>query len=644
MRKPALLPPPDVTARAPGSTSPGRLAQRAGERWRALVSTPFRVGLAVLLSITVLWRWWTTSSWSWFQDDWVYLEKAQSMGFWSYISQSYNQHLMPGQFSYVWLVTHLAPLSYSWACGFVTVCALASLLAWALALAEIFGERFRLLIPLVLLALSPLFLPTSLWWAAGLQIFPLQLFMGLSVLFISRWLRLGHRRDLVLLGLSFAAGLFFWEKALLVVVPVVFAGLLVTDGRIVSRIRRVALPAAVLGVISGVYIALYLVATRQPGPSKGVEAKLLLGRSVGDTLRFYVAGVVDLGLPTLAGGPWGGLPSVQSSYREQLPSQGLLMLSAGLVLGALALAYRRNAIVAIAMTVLYAILTWGLLLASFRYDLLGNYIVHDARYAADIVPVAALTLAYLLTPTRGQRATSSAWKRALPVALTAHSRLISSALLAALTVSALYGNGLTWETLGPQSPKPWVTHLGDDAKKVGASSVQDVFAPNNVSAANFFPESSRISHMLKPLGTALEFNAPASRLLTVAPDGHLVESTIANTANIPAGPIKGCGYLVRSTAQTVVPVPNRLYSWVWGLRIEYYSQQGGVMTVTTDTRELNVPFPAGLSQIELTISDSVSSVGLSMVGESGNVCATKITAGSISASDRRAVPPTAVRR
>ena len=607
------------------------------------MSTPFRVGLAVLLSMTLFWRVWTTSSWSWFQDDWVYLEKTQAMDFWSYIFQSYNQHLMPGQFSYVWLVAHVAPLNYSWAAGFVTVCALLSVLVWALALVEIFGERFRLLVPLVLLSLSPIFLPTSLWWAAGIQIFPLQLFMGLSVLFISRWLRLGCRRDLVLLGISFAAGLFFWEKALLIVVPAVFAGLLVTEGRMVSRMRRVALPAAVLGVVSGVYVVLYLLATRHSGPSKGIEANLLLGRSAGDTLRFYGAGIIDLGLPALAGGPWGGLPSVQSSYGEQLPSQGLFMLAAGLVLGALVLAYRRDAVLAIAMTVLYATVTWGLLLASFRYDLLGNYAVHDARYAADIVPVAALTLAYVLMPTRGQRATSSAWRRVPPVALTARSRLISSALLAGLTVSALYGNGLTWETLQPQSPKPWVTNLVGDAKAVGASSVLDVYAPNNVSAANFFPESSRISRMLKPLGVPLEFNAPASRLLNVAPDGHLVESSIANSANIPEGPIKGCGYLVRSSARTVVPVQNALYSWVWGLRMEYYSQQGGVMNVTTDTRELNVPVPAGLSQVELAISDSVSSLRLSMVGESGNVCATKITVRSISASDRRAVPPAAGR-
>jgi len=592
----------------------------------------------------MFWRVWTTSSWSWFQDDWVYLEKTQSMGFWSYIFQSYNQHLMPGEFAYVWLIAHLAPLDYTWAAGFVTLCALASVLVWAMALVEIYGERFRLLIPLVLLALSPLFLPTSLWWAAGIQIFPLQLFMGLSVLFVSRWLRLGGRKNLVLLGISYASGLFFWEKALLIVVPTIFVGILVTDGRMAQRIRRVVAPTAVLGVISSAYLVLYLLATRHSGPSKGVETTLLLSRGVGDTLRFYLAGIIDIGLPALAGGPWGGLPSVQSTYAEQVPSQGLLMLAAGLVLGALALAYRTGALLAMAMTVLYAILTWGLLLASFRYDLLGTYTVHDARYAADIVAVATLTLAYMLTPTRGQRVARTAWKRPLPAPLTAHPGLIGSAALMGLTFSALYGNGLTWETVRPQSPKPWVTSLISDAKAVGDESALDAYAPNNVSAANFFPQSSRISAMLKPLGLPLKFDEPASRLLNVAADGHLVESNIANSANIPPGPMQGCGYIVKTSERTFVPVHDRLFPWLWGFQIEYFSQRDGVMKVKTDTKELNVPITPGLSQIQFAVTDSVSAIGLTMLAGSGDVCVTNIGAGSITASDRRAVSLAAKRR
>jgi hypothetical protein len=396
-------------------------------------------------------------------------------------------------------------------------------------------------------------------------------------------------------------------------------------------------------MVSSAYLALYLLATRHSGPSKGVEATLLLGRSVGESLRFYLAGLLDVGLPALAGGPWGGLPSVQSTYAELTPSQWLPILSGGLLLGALALVFRKDALLAMAMTVLYAILTWGLLLASFRYDLLGRYAVHDARYAADIVPVATLTLAYLLTPTRGQKVARTAWKRPLPPRLTAHSRLIGSGVLLGLAFSTAYGNGLAWETFRPQSPKPWVTNLLSDARAAGEGSTLDVYAPNNVSAANFFPQSSRISAMLKPLGLPLTFGQPSSRLLNVATDGHLVESNIANSANIPPGPIKGCGYLVTSSEPTIVPVRSQLYSWVWGLRMEYYSQQGGVMKVKTDTTELNVPFPAGLSQIELPVSDSMSAISLNMVAESGNVCVTRIAAGSISASGRRAVPAAASR-
>lgn len=632
------MPQPDVVAPNRVLIAPKRLAQRAQDRWRALVSTPFRVGLAMLLSFTVFWRAYTSSSWSWFQDDWLFMAQTHSMGFWPYVFRNYNGHLAPGGLTSMWLATHFAPLDYTWVVGSVMVCAFLAVLVWALAFVEIFGEKFQLLIPLALLALSPLLLPISLFGSAGIQIFQFQLFMGLSVLFVSRWLRIHSRKQLVFLIISYAFGLFIGEKALLIVVPTVIVGFLITDGPLSQRIRKIFVPAAILAVMSGAYIVVYLLATQHPSGATGIESRLLLSRSVGDSLRFFLTGLLDMGLPTLAGGPWVGPSNPQAIYPELASSQWLLLLAVGLVLGATALEYRTHAFLAMAMTLLYAVFAWGLVLASSRYDDIGDVAVHNARYAADIVPVAALTLAYLLSPTRGQRTAGTAWKRPLPLQMTAHSRLIGAAILAALTFSTLYGNGLTWETIQPHSPKPWVTNLLNDSKTVGASSILNVHAPDNVSAAGFFGAYSQLSEMLKPLELPLTFDKPSARLLNVAGDGHIVESNIDNSAEIPSGPIKDCGYLVKPTERTFVPVSHRLFPWFWGVQIEYYSQRGGVMTVKTDTKAVNVPIPAELSQIQLTLTDSISAVGLNMMAGSGDVCVTKIVAGSLYASDRRAVP------
>ncbi|HYH71754.1 MAG TPA: hypothetical protein VD764_00950, partial [Nocardioides sp.] len=199
-------------------------ARQGGSTPRPPLS-PFRIGLLVLVLVTGAWRWWTISHWSWFADDWIYLDQTQSMGFLEYVFQGYNSHLMPGQFLLTWILTEAAPLDYGWAALVLTLLAVGSVVAWAAAFREIFGERTQLLLPLSFIALSPLLLMPIVWWASGIQVLPLQLSMGLSVLFLARYLLRGRRRrDLAWLMLSYGLGLFFWQKALLIMIPLALVG------------------------------------------------------------------------------------------------------------------------------------------------------------------------------------------------------------------------------------------------------------------------------------------------------------------------------------------------------------------------------------------------------------------------------------
>jgi len=163
-------------------------------------SSTFRLGTLAVLLVTLVWRAWTVSAWSWIQDDWIYQIEAQRMPLGEFLTQNYNQHFMPGQFLLVWATTNLAPLDYTWAVVVTVGLSVLSVLAWALALAEVFGENSRALLALALVALSPIFLPTSLWWAASIQVLPLQLAMALVILFLCRYLRRPGPRPLIGLG------------------------------------------------------------------------------------------------------------------------------------------------------------------------------------------------------------------------------------------------------------------------------------------------------------------------------------------------------------------------------------------------------------------------------------------------------------
>src|SRR5687767_5994376 len=148
---PANIPAVDLPARRPAS-----LRQRILPRDLA---TPFRLGVLILVVLTAIWRAWTMSRWSWFMDDWIYLSSTTDMSFQQFVTQNYNGHVMPGQFSLIWLLTRIAPMNYGVAVAVTCVFMIASLLAWTAALRELFGERWHLLYALTILGLSPIFVP-----------------------------------------------------------------------------------------------------------------------------------------------------------------------------------------------------------------------------------------------------------------------------------------------------------------------------------------------------------------------------------------------------------------------------------------------------------------------------------------------------
>ena len=267
-----------------------------------------------------VWRYWTVSSWSWFQDDWIYSTRTTELPFWDYITQNYNGHVMPAQFVIAWLITKVAPLDYSYAVATTIFFTIASLLAWAAALRTIFGERLRLLYPLIILSISPVFMPINLWWAAAIQTFPLQLFMGR----VSCSRRAMSRGDKVagpgLPSGLYSLGLLFWQKALLLLVPIGFVAILVGTGSVQQRLRTVRRILTAVLAITAAYVPAYLLLTRQEDDA---NTTLFKPRELGDSLNFFLTGIVDIGIPSLLGGPWRALSEPQQVFGS---SSGVLTL------------------------------------------------------------------------------------------------------------------------------------------------------------------------------------------------------------------------------------------------------------------------------------------------------------------------------
>ena len=128
------------------------------------------VALGLIATQAVL-RGWTCVRGFFYLDDFSFTGRAMEYPLWSseYLLYPYNSHVMPGSYAWVWLSTHLFPLSWvPVALAMVALQALVSLVAYRL-LVDLFGRRGWILVPLAVVTLSPVSLPASLWWAAALN-------------------------------------------------------------------------------------------------------------------------------------------------------------------------------------------------------------------------------------------------------------------------------------------------------------------------------------------------------------------------------------------------------------------------------------------------------------------------------------------
>jgi hypothetical protein len=603
--------------------------------WSIVSGSPFRLGITSLVIFTVAFRAWTLSQWSWYFDDWVWMESASNMDFLPYVFQVYNSHLQPGQFLIMWLVTHLAPLNYGWIVFVVAGFAGGVVVVWALALRELFGEQARLFIALVVLALTPCMTAVSLWWSTALNAYSIQLSMGLCLYFLARMLAGGGARAHVGLVASYIGGLFFWEKAAMITVPLVFTVLIVTAGPVRARIWRVVASLWGVALVTLGYIGFYVYAARNLtsiGTGQPLEA-----RSPLDALGFYVHALLNMSLPSLVGGPFSDLDRPDSLFPDSPRLIQALLAALTLVVIALALRYRRSAPLAIGLAATYSLLCWMLVFLTWRYDFFGDTMTQASRYWVDGLPVALLALMFVVTPLRSH-GSDDAWRR--PMTATNRDRLRATArhAVSVLAVVCLLASVRSWQTMRDDSPEPWVDAVVADMSAVGSASVWDSTGPRAVLGDFVAGDTGRISTMLRPLELPVSYNESTDRLLVVGADGHLrLGQVVGGVGSLSPGPDGECGYAVNTGTTTEVPLSGPAFDFTWGVQVTYFTGGDARLTLRTDTDEVDLEVPkneaGGLGVRQLVVDGPVSSIELEGVAGADTVCVTEIRVGNVEATD-----------
>jgi len=591
----------------------------------------YRVAVLTLLILTGVWRLVAMVQWSWMADDWLFVERVPTLPIRAYLTQIHNGHLQPGQFAIVWAITTLDPLNFGWAIAALWTMSMASLIVWALVFRQLLGERWAAVIGLIPVALAPGFVPIILWFAAGLTIYSLQLFLGLTLLCSLGWIRQASRRRLILTVVSYVVGLAFWEKGLLSAIPVVGVALLLArheSGRIAWR--RVSTLAAALAIPAVIYTGIYLAALRASGPA----ATSWVTRGFGDVAIFFWSSVTQNLIPALTGGPWPATTQVGSGLL--LPTTAAQWLAGAVVLGLLVwgLSRRRHGWIPVATSILYVSVSMGLVIFSSRFEFAGLFAAFDPRYSADSLVVVALMGTLLLVPAVGER---NVLRHEGPGARGLHA-WVAPATAVALLAIALGTNSAVWDGMRPRSPKPWVDTLLADARAAGPRSVLDSNAPPNVLNAYLAGDAAKLSHMLAILRLPIAWNVPAHVMLAATPQGNLREAVVGTTTTSQPGPVPGCGYLVRPGRTIEVPMTSAAFDWSWGLELAYYSREGGTLLVKADHQTVTMALPPGLSSVQASIVDSVSHLTISSTRDSGAICVGAVRVGLMAPPD--AAPPT----
>jgi hypothetical protein len=618
---------------APAATDADRGGARSGTVLRP-PSTAFRIGFVTILVVTVGVQLYTLASWSWFQDDLLFTSDTPNKGLLEFMFRPIAEHWAPGTLGLIWVLTTLDPMNYGWATLTTALLAGGSVVGWGLALRELFGERVHLLAGLVLLGVAPGLLMDSLFWSRGLGTYSTLVAMGFCLWFLARMLtRERSTRDLVGLTVTYALGLFMWEKPALVTIPLLFVCLLLGPADVRGALRHCVRHLWTVAAATAIFIPLFLWTVRDAttgGPDDPVP------RSFGAAVSFASHGLLDVALPWMVGGPFTTPTSADSFFPEASGPVALALFAATVVLVIVGVRYRRRGWLAITMVVTYAAIAWGLIFFSNRFSYVGEIVVRSPHYSADLVPVMVLAGAFLVTPTVLDGGASL--RRPVSPANLAWVRRGLVGYLALVCVAATITTGRLWDHLEPTSPEPYLNTLITEADQLGRADVYDTRVPPEIVNPVFLEDGSTVSAVLRPLDLPVTFNQPTEQFLVVNDDGHFREAAVVGGyEGVTPGPDGECGYAVDQGEVTPVPLTGDLFELDWVMELTYFTGSAAKISVRTDDDEVDLDVPVnetgGVGTLQLPLRGAVTSLSLEGLTGDDTVCVTSVRIGLLEATD-----------
>lgn len=573
-------------------TRPGR-----GATWRSLSAA---VVLVQVAGTSLL-----VAGGFFFQDDYLFMTRALRADLLSsdLLWAHWNGHLMPAGMAATWVLTHGFPLQYAAVILCLTILSTAAALLFRAVALRLLGDGRAHVVAVVLYATSMAVLTASVWWAAAINVLPMQM-----ALFVALLLVLGRpsRPRTVGAVAAVAIGLLFFEKSTLI--PFVLFAILwaaspvpgaVAAARVVAR-RWAGLWAALMALLA-LYTIAYL-ATAGTDSSAGLVGSPLV---VADTL--------SRGATTLTTGLIGGpLTWVISFEALATPPAWLVVVAAQvLCVGAGVVLWRGPG------AGRWLLLSAGYVAASGVLLLVGRpgaaaLLSAAPRYYADAIPVIALSAGAALAAAGPRLRVHARWRNA--------ALLVMVNVILLLAVRSSTGVSLWLDAnLTRYYVSTAVRSLGETTTP---TEVLDTPILDPV-LGSLLVDDNRPSALFAAIPTAVRFTSQAPSLTVLGADGDLGEAHVVGTDAIP-GPEYQCGW--RVAGERAIPLQQRVEGTV--LELGYIATAPGSMDVSVGGGPATtVEVVPGLAKTYVAVTGTGSSVSFTGLTPGVELCTDELTFG-----------------
>ncbi|WP_300676929.1 hypothetical protein [Nocardioides sp.] len=591
--------------------------------------------IAMILVALVIRSWAVSGSWFAF-DDFVFMSWAQTDGLHlSSLMRNYGGHVMPAGIALSWLNLKIAGLGF-WLTAIELIAGLALTYGGALMLLiTAFGKRPGILPPLALLLFTTFTMPTTVWWAVGMNQTPGLIVIMWAGIFHLRYLRSRRFRDALIAIAITVVGLAFQEKTLFVYW--LFALLAVgyfAQGDIVARLqqvwRRYRAGVVLYGVVAVGYLAIYLStgSAFSPSPDQDQPLTAVGSRMIGTT---YATGI--LGGPLkwdMTGGTW---PSAAPPPLLTWVASGLVLLFLVHVAQTRHRSRRAWLLVAVPLIADIVLVTAG-------RSVLGSILALEYRYVTELAAFTMIALALATMPLLGApEQVESTRESALldkPVRVT-----LAISVIAVLGTVSCVEYAHRWHEVSQQGGNRYVRAVARTLDHLTEpTAIADTQVPQTVMWAYGYPDNT-VSHVFR-WKAAKHVTFPTIKADTIAvfdDTGHLgpmmvtplrQAAPVATTGNgVESGATSaGCAYPAKHGAVSV-PLDGPMLGTGWWTRAAYYAETETPMSITAGDQHYETTLEPGLhSLFFIAGADRMDEISFSGISAGAHLCIAELSVGT----------------